>query len=108
MRECLSPLYAALAICLGVSPVSAKSVSQSELSGKAICWDNGNVARFLPGGKYSSSMIGDGTWSLTANGVEIHAQTWSGQLDLQKLPDGTFQSLQEGGGRSPATGKYCK
>jgi hypothetical protein len=108
MRAYLTPRYAALGICLCVSPVSAKSVSQAEWSGKALCWDNGNVARFLAGGKYSSTMIGDGTWRLTANGVEIHGQTWSGMLDLEKLPDGTFQSVQEGGGRVPATGKYCK
>ena len=108
MRAHLMPLYAVLAICPGVAPAFAKSVSQSELSGKVICWDNGNVAKFLAGGKYSSTMIGDGTWRLTANGVEIHGQTWSGMLDLEKLPEGTFKSVQEGGGRIPATGKYCK
>jgi hypothetical protein len=53
-------------------------------------------------------MIGDGTWRLTANGFEIHGQTWSGMLDLEKLPDGTFQNVQEGGWRRPATGKYCQ
>src|SRR5271166_2163816 len=46
---------------------------------------------------------GDGTWSVTANGVEIHAQHWSGMLDVDKLPDGTFKS-----GVEKAVGKYCK
>jgi hypothetical protein len=92
----------ALVFCLA-SPAMAKLATAAELSGKKICWDNGNISSFLPGGKYSSPMIGDGTWSATASGVAITAQRWSGMLDVDKQPDGTFKSSVE-----KATGKYCK
>jgi hypothetical protein len=86
-----------------LSPAMAKPATDADLKGKKICWSNGNISSFLSGGKYSSPLIGDGTWSVTANGVEIHAQRWSGMLDVDKLPDGTFQS-----GVEKAVGKYCK
>jgi len=86
-----------------LSPATAKLATVADLSGKKICWSNGNISSFLPSGKYSSPLIGDGTWAATANGVEIHAQRWSGFLDVDKQPDGTFKSAVEN-----AVGKYCK
>ena len=104
MRKYVSPLGIASVLFLAfVSAAMAKPATEADLKGKKICWSNGNISSFLSGGKYSSPMIGDGTWSVTANGVEIHAQHWSGYLDVDKLPDGTFQS-----GVEKAVGKYCK
>jgi hypothetical protein len=104
MRKNLSSLGIGFMLFFAFVPTAmGKPASEADLKGKKICWSNGNVSSFLSGGKYSSPMIGDGTWSATANGVEIHAQRWSGMLDVDKLPDGTFQS-----GVEKSVGKYCK
>ena len=84
------------------SPALAAPVTLSDVEGKKICWSNGNVSSFIAGGKYSSPMIGDGTWSMAGNGVELHTSMLSAILDIDKLPDGTFKSKLEN-----ATGKYC-
>jgi hypothetical protein len=81
----------------------ATPATVADLEGKKICWDSGNVSSFMPEGKYSSPAIGDGTWSMTAQGVEIHTSYLSAILDIDKLPDGTFKSRLE-----KAAGKYCE
>ncbi len=80
------------------SPVTAK-----DLSGRKICWDYGNVSTFGPGGKYSSPLVGDGTWSVTSIGIQIATPHFTGIMDIDKQPDGTFTSRLEKG-----SGKYCK
>jgi len=84
------------------SPAMATPATAADLEGRKICWDGGNISSFMPGGKYSSPAIGDGTWSMTAQGVEIHTSYLSAILDIDKLPDGTFKSNLE-----KAAGKYC-
>jgi len=81
----------------------ATPATVADLEGRKICWDTGNISSFMPEGKYSSSAIGDGTWSMTAQGVEIHTSYLSAILDIDKLPDGTFKS-----GLEKAAGKYCE
>jgi hypothetical protein len=81
----------------------ATPATVADLEGRKICWDSGNVSSFMPEGKYSSPAIGDGTWSMTAQGVEIHTSYLSAILDIDKLPDGTFKSRLE-----KAAGKYCE
>jgi hypothetical protein len=85
-----------------LSPAVAAPATIADLEGRKICWDSGNISSFMPGGKYSSPAIGDGTWSMTAQGVEIHTSYLSAILDIDKLPDGTFKSNLE-----KAAGKYC-
>jgi len=86
-----------------LSPAMAAPATAADLEGRTICWDSGNISSFMPGGKYSSPAIGDGTWSMTAQGVEIHTSYLSAILDIDKLPDGTFKSHLE-----KAAGKYCE
>jgi hypothetical protein len=86
-----------------LSPARAEPATEADLSGKKICWSNGNTSSFLPDGKYSSPVIGDGTWTWTAKGVEILTTMLGAILDVDKQPDGTFKSKLEG-----ATGKYCE
>jgi hypothetical protein len=86
-----------------LSPAMATPATAADLEGRKICWDSGNTSSFMPGGKYSSPAIGDGTWSMTAQGVEIHTSYLSAILDIDKLPDGTFKSNLE-----KAAGKYCE
>ncbi len=86
-----------------VSSAIAAPVTLADVEGRKICWSNGNISSFIPGGKYSSPVIGEGTWSMTSNGVELHTPGLSAILDIDKLSDGTFKSKLEG-----ATGKYCQ
>ncbi len=80
------------------SPISAK-----DLRGRKICWDYGNISTFGAGGKYSSPMAGQGTWSVTSIGIQINTPSFTGVMDIDKQPDGTFRSALEKG-----SGKYCK
>jgi hypothetical protein len=93
-----------------LSPAIARSVTSADLSGKKICWNNGDVETYYAGGKYNSTGYGDGTWAVTAAGVEIKAQS-SWAADVEKLADGTFASdIAEGNGGKTLhfSGHYCK
>jgi hypothetical protein len=104
MRPKISPVIIGAWVLLGLhSSTIASPVTAKDLSGRKICWDYGNVSTFGPGGKYSSPLVGDGTWSLTSVGVQITTAHFTGIMDIDKLPDGTFQSRLEKG-----SGKYCK
>lgn len=81
-------------------------MTSADLSGKTICWDNGSASTYGRGGLYSNTLIGQGTWSVTANGVQIHTALYSYLADVQKLPDGTFHAVVVGRGIESA-GKYC-
>ena len=84
-------------------PASASPVTARDLVGKKICWPNGNISTFGAGGKYSSPMVGEGSWSIYPGGVTLQTAKFSGVLDIDKQPDGTFNSSREGG-----VGRYCK
>jgi hypothetical protein len=83
-------------------------VTPADLSGKKFCWGDGDIMTFSPGGKFSSTRYGDGTWRFTSVGVELHATHIIKNLfDIEKLPDGSFTKT-DGYADSWATGKYCK
>ena len=104
MLNYLSPIGSAVAISLVfTAPALAAQATAADLSGKKICWDNGLVSTYFPGGKYYSTLAGNGTWRATSAGIEIHAEHWSGFFDADKKADGTFYSGTEHSG-----GKYCK
>jgi hypothetical protein len=106
--DMIARVFLALAIGAALTsalllPAMAEPAAEADLNGKKICWSNGNISSFLPDGKYSSPVIGDGTWTWTAKGVDIHTPMLVVRLDVDKQPDGTFKSKIEG-----ATGKYCE
>jgi hypothetical protein len=104
MRKRVWSLGLAFALSLAVySSATASPVTAKELSGKKICWSNGNVSTFGPGGKYSSPIVGEGTWAVTSIGIQIRATQFTGILDIDKQPDGTFKSTLE-----KSVGSYCK
>jgi hypothetical protein len=85
------------------SPASARPVTLKDLVGRKICWDYGNISTFGARGKYYSPLVGEGIWSLTGSGVQLNTTGFTGIMDVDKQPDGTFQSRLEKG-----AGKYCK
>jgi hypothetical protein len=108
MRKYVSPLYTACVLSLAfLSPAFAAAVTSADLSGRTICWDNGSQSTYGRGGKYSNNLVGEGTWSVTGGGVQIHTDLYSYVADVQKLPDGTFHAVVMGRGIETA-GKYCK
>jgi hypothetical protein len=71
----------------------ADPVTAKDLSGRKICWQDGLVGTFSPGGKYLSSMSGAGSWQVNSAGVQIRTERYSGLSDIDKQPDGTLKSL---------------
>jgi hypothetical protein len=104
MRATFALIAIGVSIAFGwQSSALANPVTAKDLTGRKICWDYGNVSSFGPGGKYSSPLVGNGTWSVTSIGIQISTPQFTGIMDIDKQPDGTFQSRLEKGG-----GKYCK
>jgi len=109
MRNRISSLGFAVSLVLTFfSSASGAPVTSAELSGKKFCWGDGDTMTFSPGGRFSSTRYGDGTWRFTSVGVELHATHIIKNLfDIEKLQDGTFTKT-DGYADSWAAGKYCK
>ena len=107
MQRYLIALSAASVLSLAfVWSASAAPVTAADLSGKKICWDNGSASHYAPGGKYSNNLTGEGTWSMTGNGVHIHTERYDYVAAIQKLPGGSFQAVVIGTDLK-SSGKYC-
>ena len=88
MRKCLSPLGLAFGLSLAfVSCALARPVVTKDLAGRTICYNNGEKAKYSRDGKYDSTSIGKGTWTVTSAGVQLHAEKFSGLLDFEIQPD---------------------
>ncbi len=104
MQKHISSLGLASVLSLALySSATANPVTAKDLSGKKICWSNGNISTFSSGGKYSSPIVGEGTWSMTSIGIQLRTTGFVGILDIDKQPDGTFKSTLE-----KSVGNYCK
>jgi hypothetical protein len=108
-------LNIAFATALGMATVVplaavARPVTTADLSGKRICWNNGDKQSYLPGGGFSSTRWGKGTWRVTAHGVQIHAHPGGNSLADIRLRHGSFSLTTYSnlnGLRQTAWGKYC-
>jgi hypothetical protein len=109
MRTQLSVVGVSLGFSfLLLSPAIARPVTSADLSGKKICWNNGDVETYYAGGKFSSNGGGDGTWAVSVVGVVVKAN-WNWVENLEKLADGTFTSAVSAGDQTQHfTGHYCK
>ena len=88
----------------------ARPVTVADLSGKSICWNDGDKQTYSPGGKFSSTRWGEGTWRMTAHGVQIHAHPGGNGLADIRFKHGAFSLTTYGkrnGLRHTATAKYC-
>src|SRR5271169_6331479 len=83
-----------------LSTAMARPVTTADLSGKTICWGNGNGSiTYHPGGKSSGTFWGEGTWRVTSVGVETSTKYFKNIFNLQILDDGTLTSDANFGGR---------
>jgi hypothetical protein len=88
----------------------ARPVTVADLSGKTICWNDGDKQSYSPGGKFSSTRWGNGTWRVTAHGVQIHANPGGNGLIDIRLRHGIFSLTtysNRNGLRHTATAKHC-
>ena len=87
----------------GDNLAEARPVTTKDLTGLTICYSDGEKPTYLRGGKYENNMVGNGTWSVTSVGVQIHAEHFTRLIDFEIQPDRTISI--------PAydkTGKDCK
>jgi hypothetical protein len=91
-----------------VSPAAARPATDADLAGKKFCWNDGGAETYYPGGKYSSTHDGEGTWVVTPRGVQISTNQITGLADIQRLADGTFTATWIVDGKPKTwTGHYC-
>jgi hypothetical protein len=83
----------------------ARPVIASDLTGKKICWSNGDKETYLSGGKYVSTAYGAGTWQLISAGVVAVQASAQWTSAIAKQSDGTFDAKAASG---QWTGHYCK
>jgi hypothetical protein len=111
MRSLDIAFYATLAVAATVSSHAfARPVTAADLSGKSICWNDGDRQTYSSGGKFSSTRWGDGTWRVTAHGIQIHAHPGGNGLVDIRLRHGTFSLTTYGkrnGLQHTSTAKYC-
>jgi hypothetical protein len=91
------------------SAAIAALVTAADLSGRTLCMSNGDRNTFGSGGRLSSNRFGNGTWAVTAAGIQITAQYKDGALSLIKLKNGTFRTAYTVGyaRQRVVTGRYC-
>jgi hypothetical protein len=85
----------ALAFAISVSlqcGANAAPVTAADLSGKKICWATGSIATYSPGGRYSSTAAGSGTWEVTSIGVQLKTDRFNSLLTMEKDADGSFKT----------------
>ena len=109
MKKYLSALVTASVASLTLfSSALAAPVTSADLSGKKLCMSNGDRNAYNSGGQFSSNRFGNGTWAVTADGVQIYAQYWNGLFSLTKRSNGTFRSTYTLGNYPKiVTGRYC-
>jgi hypothetical protein len=81
----------------------AGPVTSADLSGNSICFNIG-VDSFMRGGRFFSTIHGNGTWEIAPGGVEIDAERFTGLLPLEKAANGRFIAHL---GSATLVGKYC-
>ena len=111
MRSFTIAFSAALAIA-AIFPLHAfaRPVIAADLAGRSICWQDGDKQTYSPDGKFSSTRWGEGTWRVTAHGVQIHAHPGgNGVVDI-RMRHGGFSLTTYGkrnGLQHISTAKYC-
>ena len=107
-----SPIVAVLVCAAALAqsvPALAGSVSDADLRGKKICWDNGYTNTFNKDGSFDGNHSGHGTWSLSGDTLTILGDQSSGASTITKDGD-TFHRTRRGsksGKDVESWGKYC-
>jgi hypothetical protein len=87
----------------------AGAVTDADLRGKKICWNNGATSSYSKDGSFDGTFAGHGTWSLVSDQLEVHGDHGSGASTITKDGD-TFHTVRRASKSGTAIefwGKYC-
>lgn len=113
MRNLFHFVFASFTLSVGYPFAAlADPATGEDLAGKTICWESPAFGRIVDtygeGGKFSGP-AGEGTWTITPDGVKLDTERFHLVEKIQKLPDGSFiDDVSFGGPPVRSTGKYCK
>ena len=95
MLKCNRGVLAAVsaAACTVSITAFAGAVTNADLRGKKICWNNGNTSVYNKDGSYDSNRVGHGTWRLDGDVLTISAEQWAGANTITK-EGATFHSTR--------------
>jgi hypothetical protein len=87
----------------------AGPVSDSDLRGKKICWNNGAFTAFGKDGSFDSNRTGHGTWTLTGDLLNIMASNGNSSLLLAGTTtiEKDNQTFRISRNRGELWGNYC-
>jgi hypothetical protein len=62
----------------------AGAVTDADLRGKKICWNNGIINSYNKDGSFDGSTVGHGTWRLNGDLITVNAEHGSGANNISK------------------------
>jgi len=84
----LSGVFCATAVDAQLGkPTASRPVTENDIAGRKICWDDGGFTMFEPDGQFTNNRGGHTQWSVTQPGVVKIGVTYR-QYEI--LPDGSF------------------
>jgi hypothetical protein len=93
----------------GIVAAMAAPVTDADLRGKKICWNNGVIGTFGKDGSLDSNRAGHGTWSLSGEQLTLIGNNGS-SVDTITKEGGTFHRTRRAsnsGKDIELWGKYC-
>jgi len=87
----------------------AGAVTDADLRGKKICWNNGATSSYSKDGSFDGTFAGHGTWTLVGDQLEVHGDHGTGANTITKDGD-TFHIVRRAsrsGKDIEGWGKYC-
>lgn len=104
----LSALVCSAALAQSL-PAVADPVTDADLRGKKICWNNGGTSSYNKDGSFDGNRSGHGTWRLNGDVLTVNADHGSGANNINK--DGSTFHITRRGSKSgkdlEAWGNYC-
>ena len=106
MPKALNCIWVTVLIVLSGHPMAAlaATVTNADLAGKKICWNNGAIATYGKDGSFSCSKCGHGTWRLDGDTLTENAARGAAVWKITK-DGGTFDTQS---GNNERRGSYCK
>ena len=82
-------------------PTESRPVTENDLVGKKVCWNDGGTGAFGAGGQFTNSAGEHRLWLVTEPGVVKIGNRYT-QYEI--LPDGSFYAHRFNGGHGSITG----
>jgi hypothetical protein len=104
-----------ISLALGCSlilslPSLATAATKADIEGKKACWGGNDWKLFHPGGKVTSSVVGEGTWSVSKSGVitvKFPSGPYSGVIAIRSGGMVEYSGTWIGTPNITAIGAFC-